>query len=238
MVKSKETLLKVTTNYDKFNFIKFNRKLNEGLVKRLMSSIKEIGYVTGKPVIVDKDMNIIDGQHRFEACKRLKLPIYYTVEKADVQKAMMNLNAQQSNWQTKDYISSYAESGLKCYADLLNFDQLYGLGISNSLEIFFEHLDRGSIINALRKGKIFKVNTQASEIARFITDCNLVPYYKSAYFVRAVTRVYKKATKAQLEKLKAGIVSLPQQATAAAYIASFENIVNRGLMAKNRVSYK
>ena len=41
-----------------------NRPLSELHVKRMMK--KDIS----EPIIVDSDMNVLDGQHRLEACRR------------------------------------------------------------------------------------------------------------------------------------------------------------------------
>lgn len=227
-----------TKEYDKFSLHKFNRGINEGLVKRLMSSIEDLGFIHGKAIIVDKDFNIIDGQHRYEACKRLNLPIYYMITKADPQKTMIQLNAQQVSWKMGDYINSWAANGVKCYQQLQDFDKKHHLGITNSLLVLFDNSLDTVDIKHIKAGKAFKINPKAEQIIDFITACKGVPYYKSSYFIKAVARVFKIAESKHIEKLKANIISLPQQATAAAYVAAFENIVNKGVSAKNRVSFK
>lgn len=234
---SQSTVYK-TKDYGKFGVYKFNRSINESLVKKIMESIAAIGYIHGKPVIVDKDMNVIDGQHRLEACKRLNLSVYYMITTTDPQKTIIELNAKQVGWKMNDYIHSWAGSGVKCYIDLQEFEKKHRLGITNALLVLFDNsLDTVDIKN-IKAGKKFKINPKAEEIVAFIEACNLVPYYKSSYFIKAVVRVFKIANEKHLEKLKQHIISLPQQATAAAYVAAFENLVNKGVMAKNRVSFK
>ena len=203
-----------------------------------MESIQDIGYIHGKTIIVDRDMNVIDGQHRLEACKRLSLPIYYMISTSDPQKTIIQLNAQQVGWKMNDYIQSWAGTGVKCYQDLIAFEQLHHLGITNSLLVLFDSSVDTADIKNIKIGKKFKINPKADEIVAFIQACNLAPYYKSSYFIKALVKVFKLANNKQLEKIKQNIVSLPQQATAAAYVAAFENIVNRGVMAKNRISFK
>jgi N6-adenosine-specific RNA methylase IME4 len=46
-----------------------NRELDEELVQRLMLSIKGFGQLS--PILVNRENQILDGGHRFEACKRL-----------------------------------------------------------------------------------------------------------------------------------------------------------------------
>ena len=227
-----------TKDYDKFKHYSFNRTLNEGLVKRIMESINKIGYIHGKAVIVDKEMSIIDGQHRFEACKRLNLPIYYMVTTGDPQETIIQLNAQQQGWKMADYIDSWAGKGVKCYKQLKDFEATHHLGITNSLLVLFDSTVERADIKNIKIGKSFKLNPHADAIMAFLKDCSSVPYWKSSYFIKAVVRVFGMANAKQIEKIKVNIPALPQQATAAAYVAAFENIVNRGVQAKNRVSFK
>lgn len=225
-----------TNNYDKFNLYKFNRSINEGLVKRLMESISKIGYIQGKTILVDKDMNIIDGQHRFTACKRLGLPIFYTIIKADPQVAIIELNSQQIGWKMNDYINSWAHSGVKCYQDLLEFEKTEKMGISNSMHIFFNGDFDKTMTRDIKAGKIYTANPLAKQISDFINSSTMVPYNKHSHFVRGLVKVFPKLNKKQIEKLKAGLISLPQQATTGHYLTAFENLINRGVTAKNRIS--
>lgn len=227
-----------TKEYDKFSLHKFNRNINEGLVKRLMSSIEDLGFIHGKAIIVDKDFSIIDGQHRFEACKRLGLPIYYMITKSDPQKTMIQLNAQQVQWKMSDYINSWAANGVKCYQQLQEFEKEHHFGITNSLLILFDNHFDAVDIKQIKAGKPFKLNPNADAIMQFLKDCKDVPYCKSSYFIKAVTRLFRLAEAKHIEKLKKHIISLPQQATAAAYMVAFENIINKGVSGKNRISFK
>ena len=45
-----------TFNYSAFSFMPTNRGINNGLVKRLVKSIKEIGYIEARPVIVNQQI--------------------------------------------------------------------------------------------------------------------------------------------------------------------------------------
>ena len=226
-----------TNAYSKFNLYKFNRPINESLVQRLMDSIDKIGYISGKSIIVDKDMNIIDGQHRFEACKRKMLPILYTIIKGDPQKVIIELNTQQVNWKMNDYLNSWANNGVKVYQDLLAFDAHYKLGITNSLYIFFSAEFDKTMTRKIKDGEIFALNTKSKELAEYVQSCSGVAYYKHSHFVRALCKVFHQLNDKQLKKLRDGLISLPQQALQSAYVTAFENIINRGVTNKNRISF-
>ncbi len=113
-----------TIDYDRFKFKEDNREINIGLVTRIVKSINEIGYDSSKPIKVNKDMEIIDGQHRFLACKQLGLPILYDISKnADDHRTLILLNANQEPWRTGDYVYSWAKTGITCYQKFLILNQ-------------------------------------------------------------------------------------------------------------------
>lgn len=101
------------TNYNKFKFFEFNREISQAHVEKIKKSIKENGYLHSKPITVNKDFYITDGQHRFIACKQMNLPIFYVVEDCTDNKLIINLNATNKNWTMKDYVKFYAISEQK-----------------------------------------------------------------------------------------------------------------------------
>ena len=76
-------IIQRTTTLDKFKLKKGNRFINEAHVKALIDSIKKHNLLHLQPIIVDTNMNVIDGQHRLKAAERLQVPIYYVIA-ADV----------------------------------------------------------------------------------------------------------------------------------------------------------
>ena len=54
-----------TKDYDMFEFLDTNRQPNDRMIKKLMKSIEENGIQI--PIIVNKEKQIVDGQHRFWA---------------------------------------------------------------------------------------------------------------------------------------------------------------------------
>lgn len=73
--------------YDLFSFITFNRPTCKKNIEKLvrLNSTKDRFHLF--PIVVDESKRIIDGQHRFEACKILKKPIYYVTD-----------NTEENNW--------------------------------------------------------------------------------------------------------------------------------------------
>lgn len=107
-----------TRDYDAFKTLVDNREVKGRTTRKIINSIEEVGYITN-PIIVNENMEIIDGQNRLEALKQLNMPVdYIIVEGANV-KHCRALNINQSNWTTLDWIKSYASGGNKSYQNLL-----------------------------------------------------------------------------------------------------------------------
>lgn len=232
------TIQHTTTDYNKFQVFLFNRPILEGPVKRLMASITEIGYSPDKPILVDKTFAIIDGQHRYTACVRLGLPIHYVISNVDPHTAVIKLNAVQNRWQMQDYIHAWAEEGVSCYNYMVNFEKINKLGISNTLIICLGASIGSTGAAKLRKGEVFPINTDADKIVEFILQCKIVSYYKTTFFVKAVTKLFTLTDDKQRNKILKYIISLPQQATVSDYIMAFENIVNRTVKKSSQISFK
>lgn len=106
-----------TMEYDLFNFIVGNREIRVN--KALENSIKEYGIL--QPIKVNKDFNIIEGQHRYMSAKKNGVPIKYIV--TDDQAAyrineISELNSTSRKWNVKDYIHSFAAQGNEDYIKL------------------------------------------------------------------------------------------------------------------------
>lgn len=226
-----------TLNYDLFTYMKRNRAINEGLVNRLMKSINEIGFIDARPILVNRDHIIIDGQHRFEACKRLKLPIIFEYSNVDMNKAMISLNTNQQIWRLHEYIQSWANDGRRCYIEILEFEEKNKFGISNSITICFGNCSSNRA-NNIRSGKEFIINPKKDEIASFLYCCKYYfDFWKEKHFVQSIEALFRKTDKTNITKVLNKIQGLRQQATIVDYLNCYENILNKGKKRdENRIS--
>lgn len=95
-----------------------NRDLKRGQVDRLKKLIEKNGYCNSMPIIVDEDGLIMDGQHRYVACKELGIEPPIVVEKNfDI---VPVLNSTQLSWTLRDFVKFYAEKGYEDYVILQN----------------------------------------------------------------------------------------------------------------------
>jgi hypothetical protein len=222
-----------TRDYSKFKFLKTNRGINNGTVVKITKSIKEWGIIPGRPVLVDGDYNIIDGQHRFMAIKGLGHPIPYEVINGDVIAKTMALNANQSQWRLVDYMRSYSEQGIECYRRFLKFEEKYKFGISASIVLCFGFK---AISADIRKGKVFDFIDRSEDIAIFIESFQDVSYNKTKPFIIAIALLFIKSNESQRELVKTNILKVPQFSNYSDYMVAFENIINYRKRGTNKIT--
>lgn len=94
-----------TTDYFLFKPIEGNRNKNLLHINRLKKSMAETYLFT--VIIVNEKYEIIDGQHRFECVKELKLPMHYIVCKGYGLNEVHVLNQNSKTWNADDYLTGY-----------------------------------------------------------------------------------------------------------------------------------
>lgn len=97
-----------TKDYEKFSIKSYNRNLNRNHINELKEKFATIGYKDYLPILVNEDFEIIDGQHRFVACKESGLPIVYQVIHEN-DGLLIDLNTTQKNWVLEDYVNYFAK---------------------------------------------------------------------------------------------------------------------------------
>lgn len=107
-----------STNYDQFKIILSNREVDKNHVRRLARSIKKKNLLFVRPLIVDGKLQVIDGQHRLEACRQSNEPVYYIKCEGLTKQDIAVLNTAQKNWTRLDFINFYAIEGRKEFKEL------------------------------------------------------------------------------------------------------------------------
>ena len=120
------SVIKTTSNYELFKPIKGNRKIKANHVKKLVDTYDP--KVDFPPIRVNKNMEVVDGQHRLEAVKQLKVPIRYEVDPEGNLHTVHALNVNVIKWTIDDYLESYIEKGLKDYKTYKEFRDSYKFG--------------------------------------------------------------------------------------------------------------
>jgi hypothetical protein len=218
-----------TTNYNLFKFAKQNRVLVPAKVKSIEDSINKIGFVSSKSILVNPEFLIIDGQHRFQACVNLGLPIYYEVTDIDMSIAMKELNKSQNSWLLKDYINLHASDGILGYAELKHFMETSGVSSTAALVMatnpnFIDSVKSSTI----RKGKPININPKRFYILSKLQEVKkIIGFADTKAFIVALSRACNCLHEKQINKILNAIPSIKQQANYTDYIQLFENILNK-----------
>lgn len=92
-----------TIDYDAFSFHPANRKINPNNVLQIMSSMGSKFLLQSFPIVVNEAMEIMDGQTRFVAAKRLNKPIFYIID-PDIQIQDVSLLNHSMKWKITDHL--------------------------------------------------------------------------------------------------------------------------------------
>src|SRR5260221_3333588 len=144
-------------DYDLFLSQKGNRLISDIHSVNIAESMEIIGNVSSISCVYEiingkTFYRIIDGQHRFDACKHLNKPIEYTVWNTD-EKAMTALNANQKNWTLSDYLNLGIIQGKEDYIQIKEYVKRTGISLNSVVEIFGEMDELGKYKN---KQAVFK----------------------------------------------------------------------------------
>lgn len=202
-------------------------------IKLLKENFKTFGYCAQYPILVDENFNIIDGQHRFVACKELGLEIVYEFSQNKSNEYMRSLNIASSNWELSDYINSYCNEGRETFVNFVNFKNKNKLTVTNALIIFFENAKPKEI----REGKDMKLYKKMDELISLIDDFKDLKFTMSKTFVYALkTLVNKNIGETNIQYLIKKRMLIEQMASVEQYLIVFQNIINNKRGVHNKIS--
>jgi ribosome-binding factor A len=181
----------VTTNYDMFTLSDLNRDVT--LSKKLVENIKHNDLTQYNPILVDKRLTIVDGQHRFIAEKELGIPVYFIVsDKVKINDAA-DINQATKNWTTENYILHFAKRNFPVYQKLIAFGEKYQQPLTNLLALGKASADKNKTITELvRKGK-FQFRETDVRIKELMTNFKdfqeIYDFANTTIFFKAYIRV-------------------------------------------------
>lgn len=140
-------VIRATTNLDHFKKVENNRKIRKN--NKLKKEIEKFGIK--QPIQVNEKMEIIDGQHRLDCAKQLKIEgieivvPFYIVPNAS-QKEMITQNVANKNWNNIDYVEAYMSQN-EVYATIYDLYLKYPtLQIANLLAVLRNSTVKGSMV--------------------------------------------------------------------------------------------
>lgn len=231
---TKEPMVKIsnqvhtTTDYFLFKPIDGNRELNLLHFKRLKKSIEENYLFT--VIIVNEKKEIIDGQHRFQCCKELGLPINYIVCEGYGLNEVHVLNQNSKTWNADDYLDGYCKLGYPHYIEYAKFKAKFDFGHNECMLLLGGEMG-GQHVKEFYNGKFrIKDYNKALEIATKVSM--IEPYYdgyKRKTFIRAMNKIFAKSNfdfTQLLQKLKIQPTALQDCTSVEQYILLIEEIYN------------
>jgi hypothetical protein len=228
-----------TTKYDIFKVVNGNRALNRGHIKNLAVSVMRNNLLEFNPIIVNKKMEVIDGQHRLEVAKNNGLPIYYVISETSTLNDVQSLNSAQKVWCMQDYIDSFIEQGNDNYVVLDLFIKTYELPVSTCVSLLGGHNGGRESFAMLqfKRGEFIVTSMKtAEEYAHKINDVRTFcekSIGRNTFLTRAVITINKKnrtnpnfAHETLVRKLSICGKKIPRYASEKEYLRFLEDAYN------------
>lgn len=146
------------------------------------------------PIIVNEKGEIIDGQHRYIACKTLKKPVYYIVNTGYGIDQVKRANTVGENWTKDDFLNTYVSEGDPDYVRILRLKNEKSLQISIILKIIasFQNVSVNLVVNRFENGQL-KIGEVWADILYFCDQLEMFAdykLYKTNSFVTAFLKLY------------------------------------------------
>jgi hypothetical protein len=185
------TLIRKTNNYDMFKNILGNRELRGNNYNRLIQSMEKKQLVI--PILCNEDMEIIDGQHRFEVCRELNLPLYYYVVDGYGIDEVKRANLVGCNWMIDDYLKLNMEVGKEPYIEFKRIRDDYNISSSQLLEIFanFQNVSLKEVRMLFEDGS-FEIDS-SNKVIDFLdklNDFDIFKEFNSYSFTKAFLKLF------------------------------------------------
>jgi len=157
-----------TRSFDKFIPVESNRDITPAHSTKLAKSISRTGGNI-QPIIVDRNLRVLDGQHRLDACRSLDIPVSYLVTETNLPgvELMIELNINSRNWTLGDYLQHWIDVGGACsdnYSVIRHVADSYGFGVEPTLVLC------GSCARVVRAGEEIQLPPRLHITARAVSD--------------------------------------------------------------------
>lgn len=230
-----------TTEYAGFQKLKGNRALHPRNLIRLEQSISKNNLLAQNPIMVNKDLEIIDGQHRLAAAQELNVPIYYMIVGEGSLETAQDLNANARMWYLTDYLESFVQMGKPEYINLKKILDEYEAPLTVVLAISHQSKgSSGSVYHNFKVGeyvihdeqRIRDVLTWRAELEPFTEEVG----FKTKSFAAALEKVYDLVDKDRFRrKLESSARRIEVVRTVPDYLRQLETIYNFNQVGKVRL---
>lgn len=155
------------TDLSKFSVHPSARPLRN--INKLVKAIKLRNLLRFYPVIVDKNMVIYDGRRRFEAAKRLGVPIYYIVLQNVSMWMIARAGGLTKTWSLRDYLKHHAASGVPSYVRMAGLLNKYPFLATESLLSLGPNSEGNDAVRARFKRGQYDLDNVGMELISFFS---------------------------------------------------------------------
>tara|TARA_R110000751_G_scaffold200844_1_gene305686 strand:- start:515 stop:1324 length:810 start_codon:yes stop_codon:yes gene_type:complete len=96
-----------TKEYDLFSLMKGNRKVDQKRVDKIVAEMQQNDLHPHRPIIVDDDLKILEGQHTFFSRKKLDRDVYFTIAMSQTTEKIAGFNNSVKAWNNEDYLQAF-----------------------------------------------------------------------------------------------------------------------------------
>jgi hypothetical protein len=233
-MKTPQTKIIGTSDYSQFKLHDKNRRVNYKKAEKLAVAIKAHNLLPIFPIVVDKNMIILDGQHRFEAAKLAKAKLYYVITSGEY--AIENVaetNNMQNHWRTEDFINYYAKEGRAPFVKLVDLARKYKLRSSVIADLALPYKGIEKLKDGSFQFENYDLTKDLLQHAKVIGIEYAFPYWNSRPFLRALRHILnvKNYNKLRMgQRIQANRKLLVKCYDPQQYIKLMEEIYNTGAL--------
>ena len=194
--------LLTTSNYDMFDFDEKNRSIKPSKVVKLCNELERKNLLHHFPILVIKNnygrYTILDGQHRFMACKKLDIDVVYKICKDMSMIDVSYINSVATSWGNLDYVNYFSKQGKEDYVFLKHLMDKTGITDIRSLTLICGTDASISTANSKFRLGTWKVKNNSEMIDYYTSNILFVKnklnksYATSQRFVGAFTNLLNK----------------------------------------------
>lgn len=124
-----------TRDYSIFKKLDSNREIYKPNLKKIINSMSMVNLLPFKPILVDEQMRVVDGQHRLRAAEELGLEVYYQINKSSSSRDIILMNANQKAWCKDDYLNFYANEGNRDYIMMKGYCERKSISVADFIKL-------------------------------------------------------------------------------------------------------